>query len=158
MSTRLRSEVRAGVAALALLALAAHAETVLPSAHDLRASAARAAARGEPLVLLFSLPDCPYCEAVRASTYRWLLRDGVPVEQLEMVPGYALQGFDDRPTDGAALAARYGVRLAPTVLFLGPDGREIGERLVGAGVPDFYGAFVDRSLGQARGRLKAGGG
>ena len=139
-------------------AAGASPDTPLPAARRLGAEARAAAARGQPLVLMFSLPGCGYCEQLRRSTYRWLLRDGVPVEQLEMVPGYALQGFDDRPTDGAALAARYGVRLAPTVLFLGPDGREIGERLVGAGVPDFYGAFVDRSLGQARGRLKAGGG
>ncbi|WP_297907349.1 thioredoxin fold domain-containing protein [Thiomonas sp.] len=147
-----------GAGARADSAVGASPDTPLPAARRLGAEARAAAARGQPLVLMFSLPGCGYCEQLRRSTYRWLLRDGVPVEQLEMVPGYALQGFDDRPTDGAALAARYGVRLAPTVLFLGPDGREIGERLVGAGVPDFYGAFVDRSLGQARGRLKAGGG
>jgi thioredoxin-related protein len=133
-------------------------DTPLPAARRLRAEARAAAARGQPLVLMFSLPGCGYCEQLRRSTYRWLLRDGVPVEQLEMVPGNALQGFDGRPTDGAAVAARYGVHLAPTVLFLDPDGREIGERLVGAGVPDFYGAFVDRSLGQARDRLRARGG
>ena len=155
MSTGLRSRLSAVLAVLALGSVpAARADTALPAAHDLRASVARAAARGEPLVLLFSLPDCPYCEVVRASTYRWLLRDGVPVEQLDMVAGYKLGGFDGRPTDGAVLAARYGVHLAPTVLFLGADGREIGERLVGAGVPDFYGAFVDRSLAQARKHLQ----
>ena len=107
---------------------------------------------------MFSLPGCSYCEQLRRSTYRWLVRDGIPVQQLEMVADYRLTGFDGKPTDGAALAAHYGVHLAPTVLFLGPDGHEIGERLVGAGVPDFYGAFVDRSLNQARERLKAGNG
>ena len=132
----------------------AAADTPLPAARELRAEARAAASRGQPLVLMFSLPGCTYCEQLRRSTYRWLLRDGVPVEQLEMVAGYKLGGFDGRPTDGAALAARYGVHLAPTVLFLGADGRELGERLVGAGVPDFYGAFVDRSLAQARKHLQ----
>ena len=137
---------------------AARADTPLPAARELRADARSAAARGQPLVLMFSLPGCSYCEQLRRSTYRWLVRDGIPVQQLEMVADYRLTGFDGKPTDGAALAAHYGVHLAPTVLFLGPDGHEIGERLVGAGVPDFYGAFVDRSLNQARERLKAGNG
>ncbi len=150
----------AGALSAGALALpgAARAETPLPAARELRAEARAAAAQGQPLVLMFSLPGCSYCEQLRRSTYRWLLRDGVPVRQLEMVGGYRLLGFDGQATDGAALAAHYGVHLAPTVLFLGPDGREIGERLVGAGVPDFYGAFVDRSLGQAREHLKAGTG
>jgi thioredoxin-related protein len=148
MSTGLRSKTRAVVAALALLvaAAAAHADTVLPAAHDLRASAARAAARGEPLVLLFSLPDCPYCEAVRASTYRWLLRDDA-----------AVRDFAGAPTSGAELARRLHVKLAPTVLFVGPGGRELAPRLIGAGVPDYYSGEVDDALGAARQALRGGG-
>ena len=141
-------------AALLALPLAARADTPLPAARDLRASVAQAARRGQPLVRLFSLPGCGYCEQVRRNTYRWLLRDGVDVQQLEMLPGYRLRDFDGRDTNGEALAARYHVQLAPTVLFLGPGGREIGGRLVGAGEPDFYEAFVDRSLQQAREHLK----
>ena len=34
--------------------------------------------------------------------------------------------------------------------FLGPRGDEIAERLVGAGVPDFYGAYFDQRLVTAR--------
>ena len=159
MSTRLCSKTSAAAAALALLAatVAAHADTALPAAHDLRASAARAAARGEPLVLLFSLPDCPYCEAVRASTYRWLLRDGRAVEQLEMRDDVALRDFAGAPTSGAALAGRLHVKLAPTVLFVGPGGRELAPRLVGAGVPDYYGGEVDDALSAAQRALRGGG-
>lgn len=40
--------------------------------------------------------------------------------------------------------------LAPTVLLLGPSGRELAERLVGAGVPDFYGAYLEQRLATAR--------
>ncbi len=134
----------------------AHADTSLPAARDLRASAAQAARHGQPLVLMFSLPGCAYCEQLRRSTYRWMVRDGIDVEQLEMVPSYRLRDFDGRPTNGQALAERYRVRLAPTVLFLGPAGQELGERLVGAGEPDFYQAYVDRSMQQARARLRGG--
>ncbi len=155
---------RAFARALAVCALAggvacsgpASAQTALPSARDLRASAAQAARRGGPLVLMFSLPGCTYCERLRRDTYRWMLRDGVDVEQVDMSSARPLRGFDGRPTSGQALARHYAVHLAPTVLFLGPGGREIGERLVGAGEPDFYQAFVDRSMRQARAQLRAG--
>ena len=150
----LGSCVLLGAGAVAL-PVPARAETSLPAARDLRASVARAARHGQPLVLMFSLPDCSYCEQVRRNTYRWLLRDGVDVQQLDMLPGYHLRDLDGRETNGEALAARYHVSLAPTVLFLGPGGHEIGERLVGAGEPDFYEAFVDRALQQAREHLKS---
>lgn len=132
------------------------AQTPLPLARDLRASAAQAARHGLPLVLMFSLPGCTYCEQLRRNTYRWMLRDGVDVEQVEMLSSFHLRGFDGRPTDGQALAAHYRVQLAPTVLFLGPGGREVGERLVGAGEPDFYQAYVDQSMQQARKQLRGG--
>ncbi len=160
MGNGLLSKARALVALLLLGAaagLTARADTALPAAHDLRASSARAAARGEPLVLLFSLPDCPYCEAVRASTYRWLLRDGRAVEQIEMRDDVALRDFAGAPTTGAALARRLRVKLAPTVLFVGPGGRELAPRLVGSGVPDYYGGEVDDALQRARAALQQGG-
>ena len=46
------------------------------------------------------------------------------------------------------------VRLAPTVLFLGPEG-EVAERLIGYGSPDFFGAYLDQRLAQARAALKS---
>lgn len=140
-------------AALVLLSLVARADTPLPAAHDLRADAAAAARRGEPLILMFSLPGCAYCESLRRSTYQWLVRDGHVVRQVEMVDSDALRGFDGRPTTGAAVAAAYGVRLAPTVLFVGPGGRELADRLVGAGVPEMYGGLVDRALSDGARRL-----
>jgi len=36
------------------------------------------------------------------------------------------------------------------VLFLGPNGQEIAERLVGLGSNDFYGAHLDERLATAR--------
>jgi thiol-disulfide isomerase/thioredoxin len=138
------------------LALPARADTALPWARDLRASVAQAAARGEPVVLVFTLPDCPYCERVRRDTYRWLVRDGHCVLQAGMRAEAALVDFDGVPTSGRRLAGRFGVTLAPTALFLGPGGIEVADRLVGAGQPDFYGGQVDSALAQASARLRGG--
>lgn len=141
--------VAAGLALGLGLAGLAQAETYLPPARDLQSTAAQAATRHQPVVVMFSLPGCTYCERLRKSTYQWLVKDGYVVRQVEMDSSDRLLGFDGKPTTGKALARHYGVKLAPTVLFLGPGGREVAERLEGAGQPDFYGAFVDRALKQA---------
>ena len=154
---RLRAVLQGAWVAVGLtlgLAGLAQAETYLPPAHDLRSTAAQAAAKHQPVVVMFSLPGCTYCERLRKSTYQWLVKDGYVVRQVEMQSSDRLLGFDGKPTTGKALARHYGVKLAPTVLFLGPGGREVAERLEGAGQPDFYGAFVDRSLAQARKHLQ----
>ena len=49
----------------------------------------------------------------------------------------------------AALARLLGVKIAPTLVFLGPDG-EIAERLVGYGSPDFFSAYLDDRIETAR--------
>ena len=54
---------------------------------------------------------------------------------------------------GAALAARWQARFTPTVLFLDAQGRELAGRLVGVAVPDFYGAYLDQALAEARHQL-----
>ena len=46
------------------------------------------------------------------------------------------------------------VRLAPTVLFIGPQG-ELAERLVGYGSPDFFGAYLEQRISQSRAALAA---
>ncbi|HET6599527.1 MAG TPA: hypothetical protein VFG60_06155, partial [Burkholderiaceae bacterium] len=55
----------------------------------------------------------------------------------------------------AAVARAWNAKLAPTVLFFDARGREIAERLVGAGLPDFYGAYLDQRLQAARAELGA---
>ena len=65
-----------------------------------------------------------------------------------------LQGFDGSMTTPADQTGAWKARFTPTVLFLGPDGKELAERLVGIAVPDFYGEYLDERLRQARARLR----
>jgi hypothetical protein len=45
------------------------------------------------------------------------------------------------------------VKVAPTVLFFGRGGTEIVERMTGGYIPDFYGAYLDERLRQAKALL-----
>jgi thioredoxin-related protein len=143
------------LAALAFAAAGVRAESALPRPASLAEAAASAAARGEPLVLLASLPGCPYCERIRRSHLLPLQKElGGGVVQIDVGSPAAVVDFDGATKTHEAIADALQARFTPTVMFFGPDGREIAERLVGAGIPDFYGALLEQRLDAARAQLR----
>ena len=140
-------------AAAALGSAWSHAkDSALPVPKSLPQAALAAQAKGEPLVLLISLPGCVYCEQVRRS-YLLALRadEGVHAWQLTVSDKTTpLIGFNGQPTTAARQAAALKATFTPTVLFMGSQGQELAERLVGIAVPDFYGAYLDQRLAAAR--------
>ena len=142
----------------ALLALAAGgaadgvraAAPSLPPSQSLQGELARALAARQPLVVMVSLHGCPWCKLVREHYLAPMhAREGLPVVQVDMGGAHATRTVAGERTTHGALVRAWGVKLAPTVLFLGPEGREVAERLVG-GSPDFYGAYLDQRLARAR--------
>ncbi len=156
---------------------------------DLPAKAAIGFQAGKPLVLMFSLRGCPWCDALRREHFEGLQQrqesERVLAFEVDMtdsrqfgaggstgqVTGQATGQVTGRATGQAAshppatgvppgwgasspreLARQFRIRLAPTVLFLGPQG-EIAERLVGYGSPDFYGAYLEQRIAQSRAAL-----
>ena len=140
----------AGSLAVPQLALAK--DTALPVPASLPAAAFIAAAKKEPLVLLISLPGCPFCELVRRNYLLPAQRDGsLHAWQLNISDRTTpLTGFDGKVTTAAAQVAAWKAGFTPTVLFLGPAGQELAERLVGLASVDFYGAYLDERLTEAR--------
>ena len=138
--------------ALALRSTAARAkDTALPVPTSLLQVALAAKAKGQPLVLLISLQGCVFCELVRRSYLIPLLSEtGLQAWQLDVSNRSApLLGFDAKPTTAAAQANAWKATFTPTVLFLGSQGQELAERLVGIAVPDFYGAYLEQRLATA---------
>lgn len=102
------------------------------------------------VVILFSAPDCTYCEQVRAHTLRHVERDSRYLGKVRVfeVDQAAHQSntlwFDGRMHSGKDLTARLGVKFAPTVIvFRRSTGEAVGAPLLGAGLPDFYGAYLN---------------
>jgi hypothetical protein len=128
----------------------------LPTPASLRGAAQAAAARSEPLVVMTTLTGCPYCDLVRNHHLLPMLRQGlvhaIQIDTRDRTSN--LQGFDGSMTTPADQAKAWKARFAPTVLFLGPKGDELAERLVGVAVPDFYAEYLDERLRQARARLR----
>jgi hypothetical protein len=148
-----RRQFTAALAAgMALPQLALAADTALPVPASLPAAAGIAALKKEPMVLLVSLPGCPFCELVRRNYLLPAQRDGsMHAWQINISDRTTpLIGFDGKVTTAAAQVAAWKAGFTPTVLFLGPAGQDLAERLVGLASVDFYGAYLDERLAQAR--------
>lgn len=152
-----RTGILALLASMALCAGAA--PLVLEQARDLAADGKITAATRQPIVILVSLAGCPHCEVVRRSHLLPLVKEdasGVAplIRQIEFNGPQRVIDFAGKAISHAEFARRYQVKLAPVVLFFAPDGEVIADPLVGAMIPDFYGAYFDAALAQARAKLE----
>jgi thioredoxin-related protein len=145
------SKSLAGVLALPA-AWAQAKDTALPVPTSLPQAALAAKAKGEPMVILISLPGCVYCELVRRSYLLPARRDAdLQAWQLDVTDkSTPLIGFNGQSTTAALQAKAWKATFTPTVLFIGSQGHELAERLVGIAVPDFYGAYLEQRLATAR--------
>ena len=126
----------------AVLARVHAAQPQLPMPAALASALEAALARRRALVVLVSLPGCPWCKLVRESYLAPMLADGQPVVEVDMQDKGGIVGFDGAATTSVRVAEALRVRVAPTVLFLGRGGRELAPRLVGVSSVDFYGAYL----------------
>lgn len=127
-------------------------------ATDMRREADIARSANLVLLLEFSSEDCGYCRKLenlflipmqRNSEYD----DKVIIRSIPLDDFGSIIDFDGRSLPISEFAARYGVFVTPTLLFLNAEGEEVSERLVGIWSEDFYGAFIDNRIEQANSRL-----
>lgn len=147
-----------GAALMLGVARTARAASVaaLPSARSLRDELAQALKGGGPLVVMVSLDGCPFCKVVREH-YLGPMRaeQDLPVVQVDMQSAAKVQDFKGVVFTHEELLQAWKITLAPTVLFFGRGGAEVAPRLVGIGSADYYGAYLDQRLEQARTAIKA---
>lgn len=122
---------------------------VLPLARALPDELAAALRHGRPLVVMVSLEGCPFCRMARQSHLAPMHREGGAIVQVDMRSAQTVRDFDGRMVTHDALVQRWRVSIAPTLLFLGPGGRELAERMEGAYQPDFYGPYLQDRLEKA---------
>jgi hypothetical protein len=123
----------------------------LPAPASLAGAADAARQLNQPLLILVSLEGCPFCQAVRQSYLLPLQAEGLqPVVQVDMRSNRPLLDFAGQPSTHAQQIQAWRIKLAPTLLFVGPGGRELAPRLVGASLPDFYGSYLEQRLDAAR--------
>lgn len=134
------------------------APALLQPPADLAADASLAATRGVPVIILFSLPGCHYCDVVRQNYLVPMQRD-LPerqrpvIREVQINGGATFAGFGRDATTHAAFARRYGVRFAPTVVLLDGSGNILTPPIVGGDTTGLYGGYLDNAFGEAARKL-----
>ena len=150
----LKVMVAAGLAWRADLSFSAPFTLLVPT--SLQDELAQALKASHPLVLMVSLDGCPFCKIARENYLAPLVREqGLRVVQINMQHKDAVKDVLGVNRTQEQLIAELGVTVAPTLIFYGPAGREIAERLVGIGSEDFYGAYLDQRVATARSVVRA---
>ncbi|HCV20914.1 MAG: hypothetical protein V1245_06360 [Arenicellales bacterium] len=146
---------------LALLSAASAESAEVPPATDLAAAGNIAAGRQVPIVLFYSADYCLRCEAVKAEFLGFMAvgdayRERALFREIRTDSGATLVGFDNRPTTHDHFARQRNIRLVPTLEFVDDHGRALAEPLVGATIPDYYAAYVNRGIDRALLQLRQG--
>lgn len=132
------------------------AGAVLPAPLSLSDELGKALNKGNPLIVMVSLEGCPFCRVARDSYLEPLRRlEGMPVFQIDMRSPSTVRDFSGATVTHDQLVQAWRITIAPTVLFFGPRGKELVARMEGGYIPDFYGAYLDQRIEQARALIKA---
>lgn len=107
------------------------------------------------VAILFSAPDCTYCEQVRQQSLWHLETDkryqpkvlAFEIEQESDAP--SIEWFNGKTYSGRQISKLLGVKFSPTVMVFNSKGIVAGQPILGSGLPDFYGAYLDDLIRKA---------
>ena len=130
-------------------------EQLLPTAVDLNQSLALAVRQGQPLVVLATLHGCPFCKVARENYLLPASREGAVVTQIHFLSHMPLRDWAGRASTHGQVIKDLRIDVAPTLLFYGRSGQELVPRLTAGSTSDFYGAYLEERLAQARASIKS---
>jgi thioredoxin-related protein len=129
-------------------------QSEIPAAKSLLDDIATALKIPSPLVVFVSLDNCPFCKIAKNNYLLPLMNEqAVPMVQVNFRHASPVVDWQGRTMSQDQLIRTWGVKVAPTVLFLGKDGRELAPRLVGGSTSDFYGSYLDERLRVAQANI-----
>lgn len=147
--TRRGFSARLGAAVAGLFASEASSAPLkaIPTARSLQAEISIALKTGSPLLVFVSLDNCPFCKIARENYLLSLLNEqSATIVQVNFRHSALVIDAHGNSMSQDQLIRTWGVKVAPTVLFLGKDGREVAPRLAGGSTSDFYGAYLDERI------------
>jgi thioredoxin-related protein len=106
------------------------------------------------LVLMVSLPGCPWCELLRRNYLTPLRSEGLAA--FEFMIGersLRLTDFQGQSTTPAAWSEAMKIKITPTVLFFNAQGQEVAPRIEGVASADFIGGVLEERLLTAKEHL-----
>ena len=122
----------------------------MPAAQSLPDELARALKNRQPLIVMASLDGCVFCRQARQSHLSPMHKAGTVIVQVDLRSKQQVLDFAGQPTTHDQLTRQWKITITPTLLFFGPGGKEVAERMEGAYLPDFYGPYLEERMAQGR--------
>ncbi|MEZ0121162.1 MAG: thioredoxin family protein [Candidatus Reddybacter sp.] len=131
------------------------AEVNIPVASDFEQDGQIARSRNAAILLYFSAPDCRYCMKLEEAVLKPMLRSGdydkqVLLRKVDWRSPATVVGFSGQRISLHSLAEHYAVKVAPTLVFIDPRGREVAPRILGFQSADFFWYYLDQNIKQSR--------
>ncbi len=118
---------------------------------DLAADAKVARERKLPIMLFFSQSSCPYCEVMKETYIKPMLRSGWDKDRVIIRMVMTDNMGSVRDFSGASISAdqftsRYKAYMTPTLAFVDANGKELAPRLMGIGNEYFFGGDIETAI------------
>jgi thioredoxin-related protein len=136
-------------------AIGASAFGTIELAKNLAQDASVSSLQNKPIVFFVTADHCPYCEKLRQEYFKFSPNDErFILRELELDNHHTVVGFDGKKTNHRTLAKQYKISLTPTVTFVGPDGEQLADPIIGVPLMDFYNYYFEKALGESISQLK----
>jgi thioredoxin-related protein len=109
----------------------------------------------KPIIFFVTADHCPYCEQLREEYFQFSTSDDrFILRELELDEFHDVIDFSGSKSNHQLLADRYNISLTPTVAFVGPDGEELTDAIIGVLTMDFYNHYFEKALDESISQLK----
>jgi thioredoxin-related protein len=148
---------------LAILAWAtglASAEVGVPIARDLQKDAGLAKDKNGVVLVMFSGPQCGYCQTVLNEFLIPMSRNAeyqakLVMRKVELSSPREMKDFQGDKTPHRSFAGASGVRLIPTIMVFDTDGKLLSKPVVGLSTIDYYGEHLDQAIDNGLAKVRA---
>lgn len=139
---------------LLLMACNVSANNELQTISDLRVLKQQTNASNLPVLIMFTAEDCDYCDAIRDNYLLPMIKSGdysssLLFRQLYIEDFNYIHNEKGELVGGDSIAFKYNVDVTPTLLFIDANWRELTERIVGIGTPDYFDELLNTHITQA---------
>jgi len=121
---------------------------------DLQKTSQLAKARNVPIMILFSIEDCEFCEIVREEYLQPMQnreedRSRIIIGEISIEDYNTVRDFNGKSVGADVLGMRYSADFSPTVVFIDFKGKELVKRIVGFKGHDYYGYALNSAINQS---------
>lgn len=132
----------------------------LPMAKSFQADSRLAAAKKIPILVIYTSPDCPYCERAKSEYLVPLMKDPayknkVIIREVDITSQTPLTLFNGSKSTGAEFAAQHKVAVVPTIKVMNAQDTEVAAPIVGLLISDFYFGYIDSAISGGLQKMRA---